>query len=89
MDVLRRVLKYLEKGWKESKWQRIARFRLGNDMIEGRYWEEENRMCRLCGGQRRLGSISRRNVGTGMREKVISKKHVRGSWGERERKKDG
>ncbi|KYN38482.1 hypothetical protein ALC56_07128, partial [Trachymyrmex septentrionalis] len=26
--------------WK-SRWQRIARFRFGNEMMEGRYWEEE------------------------------------------------
>jgi len=29
-----------------------VRFRLGNEMKEGRYWEEEDkRMCRLCGGE--------------------------------------
>ena len=31
------VLKYLEKGWGDSRWQRIARFRLGNEMMERRY----------------------------------------------------
>lgn len=25
----------------ESRWKRVARFRLGNEMREGRYWEEE------------------------------------------------
>jgi len=42
---------YLEKGWGESRWRRVVRFRLGNEMKEGRYWEEEDkRMCKLCGG---------------------------------------
>ncbi|EZA50331.1 hypothetical protein X777_11275 [Ooceraea biroi] len=36
---------YLKKGWK-----RIARFRLGNEVRDGNYWEEEEkRRCRLCG----------------------------------------
>lgn len=34
----------------ESRWNRIARFRLGNEMRGGWYWEEEERRkCRLCG----------------------------------------
>ena len=41
---------YLKKGWGESRWQRVARFRLGNEMREGRYWEaEKKRVCRVCG----------------------------------------
>jgi len=41
---------YLKQGWGESRWRRIARFRLGNEVREGRYWEEERiRECRLCG----------------------------------------
>ena len=41
---------YLEKGWAEERWRRIIRFRLGNEMREGRYWEEEEkRKCRICG----------------------------------------
>jgi len=28
----------------------VARFRLGNEIREGRYWEEEEKkVCRLCG----------------------------------------
>jgi len=43
---------YLKKGWGESRWKRIARFRLGNEMREGRYWEgEERKKCRLCGNE--------------------------------------
>ncbi|KYN13488.1 hypothetical protein ALC57_14334 [Trachymyrmex cornetzi] len=44
--------KYLSKGWGERRWRRVARFRfrLGDEMKEGRYWEEEEeRKCRLCG----------------------------------------
>ncbi|KYN15951.1 hypothetical protein ALC57_11811, partial [Trachymyrmex cornetzi] len=41
---------YLEKGWGERRWRRVVRFRLGNEMREGRYWEgEEGKKCRLCG----------------------------------------
>lgn len=41
---------YLKKGWGDSRWQRVARFRLGNGMRGGRYWdEEEKRRCRVCG----------------------------------------
>jgi len=40
----------LGKGWGENRWKRIVRFRLENKMLEGRYWEEEKRTCRLCGG---------------------------------------
>jgi len=34
----------------ENRWKRVVRYRLGNEMREGRYWEEgEKRRCRLCG----------------------------------------
>jgi hypothetical protein len=37
---------------RESRWRRVARFRLGNEMREGEYWEkEEERSCRLCGSE--------------------------------------
>ena len=43
---------YLRKGWSDERCRRIARFRLGNEMGEGRYWEaEEGRRCRVCGGE--------------------------------------
>lgn len=39
----------MKKGWGESRWIRVARFRLRNEMREACYWEkEENRRCRLC-----------------------------------------
>jgi len=41
---------YLKKGWAESRWRRIARYRLGEGVKEGMYWmREEERMCRMCG----------------------------------------
>lgn len=40
--------KYLEKGWAETKWKRMIRWRLGNEMREGQYWEGEERRCRIC-----------------------------------------
>lgn len=50
---------YLKKGWEESKWRRVIRFRLNNEMRGARYWElEERRKCRKCGGRgRRLGNM--------------------------------
>jgi len=44
---------YLKKNWGENRWSRVARFRLGCEMREGNYWEEEERkVCRMCGGER-------------------------------------
>lgn len=41
---------YLKNGWRESRWQRIARYRLGNGMRGEKYWEkEEKKKCRICG----------------------------------------
>ena len=50
---------YLKKGWGEDRWRRIARFRLGNEMRGGRYWEEEEkRSCRVCGqGEETWGHV--------------------------------
>jgi len=43
----------LKKDWGECRWRRIARFRLGCEMRESNYWEEEEKkMCRLCGRER-------------------------------------
>lgn len=42
---------YLKRGWNEKRWSRVARFRLGNEVGERKYWErEEEKLCRLCGG---------------------------------------
>lgn len=47
----------MKKGWGESRWKRIARFRFGNEMRESRYWgEEREKECRLCGGKLVLGT---------------------------------
>ncbi|CAD6233891.1 GSCOCG00012333001-RA-CDS, partial [Cotesia congregata] len=41
---------YLKKGWNEERWARIARFRLGDVLKGGKYWEgREGRLCRVCG----------------------------------------
>jgi len=40
----------LRKGWGEERCQRIAKYRLGNEMRGGMYWEkDEERKCRMCG----------------------------------------
>lgn len=44
---------YLRKGRRESRRTRVARFWLGNEMRESKYWEkEEKKRCRLCSGSR-------------------------------------
>lgn len=70
----------------ERRWQRIARFRFGNEMMERRYWEEENRkMCQLCRGQRETWDHKCKS----WRERIVGRKRVKRSWEERERGKDG
>lgn len=40
---------YMKKGWKEKRWQRFVKFRLGSGIRGNRYWEiEEKRKCRIC-----------------------------------------
>lgn len=34
---------YLRKHWEENRWRRVAKFRLGNEIREGRHWEEEEK----------------------------------------------
>jgi hypothetical protein len=46
------IPEYLKKGWGESRWGRIARFRMGGEMRESRYWEKgEEKICKLCGNK--------------------------------------
>lgn len=45
-----RDVELFEQRLRESRWRRVARFRLGCEMRGGRYWEgKEERRCRLCG----------------------------------------
>lgn len=43
---------YLKKGWGKDRWQMLTRYRLGNEMRDGRYWEENKRLCGMCGTER-------------------------------------
>lgn len=47
MDKKEGVPKYLQ-GWGESRWQKVAKFRLRNGMRGNRYWMDEGK-CRMCG----------------------------------------
>lgn len=41
---------YLKKGWEEGRWQRMARFKMGEEMKGTLYREVvEKRLCRKCG----------------------------------------
>lgn len=45
------VPEYSKKGWRESRWQRVAQYSLDNGMREKRYWEKkETRIYRVCDG---------------------------------------
>jgi len=46
------VPEYLRNGWGESRWRRVMRFRLGNEIREDFYWEkDENKVYRMCRGE--------------------------------------
>lgn len=43
----------MKKGWRESKWQRIAKLRLGNGIKGNWYWKDkEKKKRRVCGNER-------------------------------------
>lgn len=43
---------YLKKELGKSRWKRVAKFRLGNEMKGEWYWgKEEKQQCRMCGGR--------------------------------------
>lgn len=43
---------YLKRGWTKARWRRIARFRIGNEVREARYWQSiDDRYCRVCAGE--------------------------------------
>lgn len=69
------ISEYLEKGWGESTWSRVATFRLWSEMKEVRYWEtEEWRRCSLCEGKERLENMYKRSVGSGEKRKRVGKR---------------
>lgn len=53
-----RIPGYLKKGWEESRWMKVARFRLGSKIRVACYWEEEEekKRCRLWGERWSPGS---------------------------------
>lgn len=83
---------YLKKGWGESRWNRVARFRMGNEMGERKYWEDrEGRECRLCGGETKTWEHVWEGCGIGgIRGRRVGRKRAVGYWGmrrlERERR---
>jgi len=39
----------LRKRWAEERWKRLIKHRLGNEVREGLYWEDdEKKICRIC-----------------------------------------
>ena len=62
---------YLKKGWGKSRWRRVARFRLGSEMMGG--GGDIGRMrikgdVGYAGGGKKLGNMYGRNVRVGERE---------------------
>lgn len=83
---------YLKKEWGESRWRRVARFRLGNEIREGKYWEEkEKKVCRLCGIEKETWEGCREwSKGKGSWQKVVGRilgKEGEGEWWMRELEK--
>lgn len=73
----------MKKGWEESRWRRIARFRLGNKMLGSRYWEKDEKIrCRFAVRKRKHGSMCGRDVGTGMGDERCWQKIVGWVFGE-------
>lgn len=75
----------------ESRWRRVARFRLGNEMREGRYWEKEDK--KICSVWRRKGNVGARKygryAGNGRRVEEGGRRRWNGCWGQREKGSDG
>jgi len=59
-----------------NKWKRIARWRMGNEIKEERYWEEpRKRICRLCGREEESWEYTYgRDVGNGKSGEGIGKR---------------
>lgn len=77
----------LERKLGESRWVRVARFRLGCEMSEGRYWEEKYKKgCRICGGKieswEHVWEECREWEERGKKLTGNSRKDIRGGWGE-------
>lgn len=34
---------YLKNDWRENRWRRVVRFRLGNEVMGSRYWEDKEK----------------------------------------------
>jgi len=50
---------------------RVARYRLGEGVREGRYWEKEERFCRCVRGRRNRGSTCGKNTEGGEQEQEM------------------
>lgn len=74
---------YLKKRWGESRWKRIARFRLGNEMRErADTGESKGRGNADCvEGNESLGNTCGRDAGVGQREEGIGKRSAEECWG--------
>lgn len=59
----------LKQGLEESRWQRVARYRLGSELRGGRYWEgEEKRVCSCVKVRRKHGNTNGKDVENGKEE---------------------
>lgn len=53
----------------------MARFRLGSEIRESKYWEkEEKKVCRICGAKKKHGNMCGKGVGSRRRWKVAGRK---------------
>jgi len=67
----------------------VARFRLGSEVRESKYWEgEEKKVCRICGGKGRHGNTCGKGEGGRRRWKEAGRKMWDGCLGMRGRRLD-
>lgn len=80
---------YLKKGWTEERWERIAKYRMGEGVREAMYWgKEKDRLGRVCGKEEETwkhvweecGSWGTRGVWEERVEEVLEKEGKGENW---------
>lgn len=86
------ILGYLKRGWEESRWRKVARFRLGGEIRESIDIGKRRRRGRYVGcveKEKRHRNTYGRDVGNGKGEKGAGRRMWVGYWERRVRVRDG
>lgn len=68
------ILGYLKEGWGENRLNRVARFRLRNEIKKRKYWKEKKRNAECTGERERHGNTCGKNVGIGQQGGEIGRR---------------